>query len=217
MTEHSRRAEYIDAASRLFLVKGYKGTSVRDILSAVGDSSPSVFYYYFSSKESIYRAVIESLAVRYIERIDAILFKEQKPLDMLKDFLATFMDVLSNGRTIDAEDPESHLFYLHLQEQVTMRYIEVWKRCIIYLKPDRKDSEDIDAMARFLAGGSGQLITGLPDRSPESLTMFIHRFARLCGNTLQLDDEKRAEYEKMMMDMLKGCIRHRKEEEQNIW
>ena len=150
MKEHSRRAEYIDAASRLFLVKGYKGTSVRDILSAVGDSSPSVFYYYFSSKESIYRAVIESLAVRYIERIDAILFKEQKPLDMLKDFLATFMDVLSNGRTIDAEDPESHLFYLHLQEQVTMRYIEVWKRCIIYLKPDRKDSEDIDAMARFL-------------------------------------------------------------------
>ena len=114
MTEHSRRAEYIDAASRLFLVKGYKGTSVRDILSAVGDSSPSVFYYYFSSKESIYRAVIESLAVRYIERIDAILFKEQKPLDMLKDFLATFMDVLSNGRTIDAEEWEDSDGLLHL-------------------------------------------------------------------------------------------------------
>ena len=46
-----RRSELIDAASRLFLSKGYAATSVRDILDEVGNrtASPSVFYYYFTS------------------------------------------------------------------------------------------------------------------------------------------------------------------------
>lgn len=55
-----RRGELIDAASRLFLSKGYAATSVRDILDEVGNrtASPSVFYYYFKSKEEIYQVVL---------------------------------------------------------------------------------------------------------------------------------------------------------------
>ena len=49
--DNPRKDEYIETAARLFLEKGYNETSVRDILDAAGDSSPSVLYYYFKSKK----------------------------------------------------------------------------------------------------------------------------------------------------------------------
>jgi AcrR family transcriptional regulator len=44
---------------RQFAQKGYSGTSVQDIISAVGISKP-VLYYYFGSKLGLYHAVVHS-------------------------------------------------------------------------------------------------------------------------------------------------------------
>ena len=71
----SRQNQLIDAATTLFFSKGYTNTSVRDILDEANDrtSSPSVFYYYFESKEAIYRAVLRRYSERYVKSVqDAI-------------------------------------------------------------------------------------------------------------------------------------------------
>lgn len=70
-----RQKEFTDAAERLFFEKGYDATTVQDVLKAVGGESlsPSVFYYYFSSKEDLFEATIAAYVSRYIEGIGQIL------------------------------------------------------------------------------------------------------------------------------------------------
>ncbi len=55
--EGNRRAELVRAAGRLFLEKGYDGTTIRDIADAVGMRSGSPFYH-FKSKQDMLRAVM---------------------------------------------------------------------------------------------------------------------------------------------------------------
>ncbi|MFT8889845.1 MAG: TetR/AcrR family transcriptional regulator [Ethanoligenens sp.] len=65
-----RKSEFIDTATRLFIRKGYKKTSLRDILKAFGGEtnvSPSVFYYYFKSKDELLDDSLNSYVDRYAD------------------------------------------------------------------------------------------------------------------------------------------------------
>ncbi len=58
--EHSRQ-RIIDAADRLFYIKGFNQTSFSDIAEAAGVARGN-FYYYFKTKDDILQAVIEKRA-----------------------------------------------------------------------------------------------------------------------------------------------------------
>jgi len=53
-----RRAEMVTAASRLFAQQGFVRTSVAEIVSAV-DVAKGLFYYYFTTKDDMVKAVVE--------------------------------------------------------------------------------------------------------------------------------------------------------------
>ena len=53
-----RRAEMVAAASRLFAQQGFVRTSVAEIVSAV-DVAKGLFYYYFTTKDDMVKAVVE--------------------------------------------------------------------------------------------------------------------------------------------------------------
>lgn len=55
-----RRGELMTAAQHLFYTKGYQGTSVSDIVTAVGVAQ-GTFYYYFDSKEAVLRALVDDM------------------------------------------------------------------------------------------------------------------------------------------------------------
>jgi len=59
-----RIAEILDAAEKLFLVKGYRGTTISDIAKKLGVAQ-GMLYYYFKSKEEI----IESLINRHVASV----------------------------------------------------------------------------------------------------------------------------------------------------
>ena len=48
----------LQAAVRAFAAAGYAGTSVQDVLKATGLSKPTL-YYYFGSKEGLFRAILD--------------------------------------------------------------------------------------------------------------------------------------------------------------
>lgn len=53
-----RRAEMVTAAARLFAQQGFVRTSVAEIVSAV-DVAKGLFYYYFTTKDDMVKAVVE--------------------------------------------------------------------------------------------------------------------------------------------------------------
>lgn len=197
-----RKDEYIETAARLFSEKGYNETSVRDILDAVGDSSPSVLYYYFKSKEDLYRQVMDTKAKKYIQAIDTVMNKDQEPMAMMEDFLKVFLTAFVQGGSTDISDPESHMFYLHLQEQVTNRYVEVWKRCVVYLVPEITGEEQAEALAGFLAGGTGQMIKSFKALCGADVLVFCKRFVEYCSRILCIDHRQKSEFENLMINIL---------------
>lgn len=71
-----KRKIFIEAASKLFFEKGYDNTSIQDILLEVGGGdalSPSVFYYYFQSKDDLFEAMAEEYMQKHVEKITEIL------------------------------------------------------------------------------------------------------------------------------------------------
>ena len=67
MTSEERRAAIVQAASRIFAEKGFRGTTTRELAAAVGVTEP-VFTSTFKTKRDLYSAIIgekagEGLAV----------------------------------------------------------------------------------------------------------------------------------------------------------
>ncbi|MGF1679963.1 TetR/AcrR family transcriptional regulator [Photobacterium minamisatsumaniensis] len=59
-----RRAEFIAAANKLFLSKGYAGTSVNDLITEVGVSK-GAFYHHFDSKQAVLAAWSDNMLDQY--------------------------------------------------------------------------------------------------------------------------------------------------------
>jgi AcrR family transcriptional regulator len=75
MSGQQRRADIIDAARRVFVEKGFYGTTTRELARAAGVSEALLFKH-FPNKEAIYTAIQDSCfdesATKIIERIEAL-------------------------------------------------------------------------------------------------------------------------------------------------
>lgn len=81
-----RKAEMIEAAAKLFVAQGFVRTSVSEIVAAV-DVAKGLFYYYFTTKDDMVKAVVEGFSAHMgarmleiaqsectgVEKIDAVL------------------------------------------------------------------------------------------------------------------------------------------------
>lgn len=67
----------LDAATVLFVTRGYADTSLSDILDRAG-GSPNTLYRYFGDKQGLFRAMLEQRCGRLLDRLDAV---ELEPAD----------------------------------------------------------------------------------------------------------------------------------------
>ncbi|MFL5578540.1 MAG: TetR/AcrR family transcriptional regulator [Gemmatimonadaceae bacterium] len=86
-----RRSKILDAAARLIAERGYRQTSVEDVIRESKLSGKSHFYHYFESKEQLGYQVIERQFERFAERGLAIL---REPMIDPLERLALFIDTL---------------------------------------------------------------------------------------------------------------------------
>ena len=69
-----RKSEIVAAACELFLSKGYDSTTMQDVMRKLGIAKGTI-YHYFSSKEDLLEAVIDSLAESEMLRLKKVLEK----------------------------------------------------------------------------------------------------------------------------------------------
>jgi len=68
--ERGLRDQIREHATRLFAMRGFAGTSMRELVEAC-DCTKAACYYYFSSKEALYREVVEY----HSERINRLVYE----------------------------------------------------------------------------------------------------------------------------------------------
>jgi TetR/AcrR family transcriptional regulator len=88
------RERLLDAALTLFNEKGYPATSVREIVAAAGVTKP-VLYYYFSSKEGIFQAIMERARAIYSREMEEALTFHGTYRERLFHLLTTVFDLFA--------------------------------------------------------------------------------------------------------------------------
>jgi AcrR family transcriptional regulator len=115
------RAKIIDIARNIFTHFGFKKTTMEEIALATRKGKSSI-YYYFNSKEDIFKAVVEKEA----EELKSELYKKiadiEDPIERLKVYITVRMrklNKLTNFYTALKSDYMSHLEFI---EQIRKSY-----------------------------------------------------------------------------------------------
>lgn len=117
-----------DAAKVLFIKKGYKGTSIEDIVEVTGSSKGNI-YYHFKSKEGLFQYLVEEWdkewELKWVEKeskyhttIDKLYgIAEQMVLDDLNHPLTKAADEFFNNeeKTSDVENRLAEMVERHLK------------------------------------------------------------------------------------------------------
>jgi TetR/AcrR family transcriptional regulator, fatty acid metabolism regulator protein len=88
----AKRRHILETAARVFAVKGYYNTNVRDILDEAGISTGS-FYFYFNNKEELFE-------ILYDEMINTYLNVLQDAVDIMTDNAANIVKSLTKAITL---------------------------------------------------------------------------------------------------------------------
>jgi AcrR family transcriptional regulator len=116
--EETRR-RMIEAATDMFALRGYEGTSTRLLAERAGVNLPAI-QYHFGSKEGLYRAVIGQIVEKIAGRMataaseaEVVLAKDDAPRPAL---LAGLYRMLDAFLVLMVDDPERHRLFIHRAE-----------------------------------------------------------------------------------------------------
>jgi AcrR family transcriptional regulator len=130
MTEHlaeprwrrlpeERPKQILDAALAVFAERGLAAARLEDIAKRAGVSKGTI-YLYFANKEELFRGVVRSTVIAFIERSEAIFEAERDPIRALDVWMAGHWDWIRSPvfpaihRLVNSElrdFPDLHAFY----------------------------------------------------------------------------------------------------------
>lgn len=91
-----REEQLISIAADLFALKGYEGTSLRDIAETAGITKAAL-YYWFPEKEALFQRVVASRMAGLVERVTLAVEQASDPIAKIRAFL------LSSAEQMDAD------------------------------------------------------------------------------------------------------------------
>lgn len=192
-----RQEVFINAATELFMENGYESVSIRDVLDTVADktASPSVFYYYFSSKDELYHACVETVAKSYLSSMAEAFSAEGKTTEeWMLTLVSGLEEYLMNERNliIAGESSPNRMFILDMREQVTIQMTGVWADSL--QASFGFPAEEAESLAQFLAGGVGEIMfqfmqDGRHDQA--AICDFTETIARFVMNAAGLPDHQK--------------------------
>lgn len=117
------RSEIIQVASKIFTRFGYKKTTMEEIALASKKGKSSI-YYYFKSKEDIFRAVVEKEADELKKDLKKEISAESDPIDQLKKFILFRMHKLKTLTNFYAALKNDYLVHLEFIQNIRKKYDE---------------------------------------------------------------------------------------------
>lgn len=93
----ARREELLGIAAGLFAERGYEATTVRDIASAAGILSGSL-YHHFDSKETMVDAILTPFLAEAVAGCEAVVARGEGPRRTLEGLIAAALDGLAENR-----------------------------------------------------------------------------------------------------------------------
>lgn len=192
--EHDeRRNEILDAAAKLFSVKGYGKCTVNDILETVGIAK-GTFYYYFKSKEEVLDAIIERVTENMIERTAVIADnKELSPEEkLLQVFLSLRVEDAQGGGLLDElHKPENALMHQKSLESMVKGVVP----SVVKVVEEGNEKGVFHAeyplqyMQIFLTSVSILLDEGMFAEKPQEQQYMFRALIALLGKMLDIPDE----------------------------
>ena len=123
----ANRESILKIAQEIFSKYGYKKTTLDDIANAVRKGKSSL-YYYFTSKEDLFQAVIQKEVDLLRKELDIVVNRNTDPVDKLRDYILTklttfrgmanFYNALENDVT--AIEFIENIKHRHQQEEIRM-------------------------------------------------------------------------------------------------
>ncbi|QCR54425.1 TetR/AcrR family transcriptional regulator [Brachybacterium sp. SGAir0954] len=99
MPRRERRAQLLAIATEVFRARGYQGTSMDDIAAAAGVTKP-VLYQHFTSKETLYKEVIDVLGASLLEVARSLRDVPGPPQARVEEGLRRFTEMVEVENTL---------------------------------------------------------------------------------------------------------------------
>lgn len=123
MLEHQEetRIKIVGIARKIFSHFGFKKTTMEEIALASRKGKSSI-YYYFNSKEEIFKAVLEKEAEELREELYGEISKIEDPIEQLKTYILVRMRQLEKLKNFYTALKSDHLSHLDFIEQIRKDY-----------------------------------------------------------------------------------------------
>lgn len=95
----SAKERLLESAKMLFSQKGYYATSVEDIVESAGFSK-GTFYFYFKSKEELFKSLVEEMNLNIVKRLENFLERDLPLEDALIEYAKVFLEDIYQNRHI---------------------------------------------------------------------------------------------------------------------
>jgi AcrR family transcriptional regulator len=158
--KQQRRQQIIQAAMEVFKRKGYEPVTMKDIVEETGRSRGWV-YLYFSSKEEIFRAVVDELDEQNDKYVERLLEETNSVWDALNAIL-----IMQEKELVNEIDPMVPVLYEYFvggwrekarRDYLMERYEKQKKRTHAFFKEGIARGEfhpdlDVDLIGKFIFG-----------------------------------------------------------------
>lgn len=127
------RTHIVGVARKIFTRYGFRKTTMEQIAAAAHKGKSSI-YYYFESKEEIFRAVVEREAEEIKTELDLTIQKDGSPIDRLKTYILFRLHHVRSVKNFYAALNEEYLsnmdFILEIRRQFDLEERQIVKNIL---------------------------------------------------------------------------------------
>jgi len=117
------RAQIVQVARKIFTRYGFRKTTMEEIAAATRKGKSSI-YYYFNSKEEIFKAVVEKEAEELKTELDRTLHADGTPIEKLKAYILFRLHHVRTVENFYAALNEEYLSHMDFILEIRRRFDE---------------------------------------------------------------------------------------------